>query len=104
VAPALADSKEEATVDGECGDGSADVLVGTKLRRPEVTRGLRRVRRSFPKPDVLIGSEVSALIEHAPTLKHKAIFMLMYSAGLRVSEVLALGLSVVTLPFLLQAV
>jgi len=68
-------------------------LYGTTLSRPEVTRGLRRVRRSFPEPDVLSGSEVSALIEHAPTLKHKAIFMLMYSAGLRVSEVLALKAS-----------
>jgi hypothetical protein len=29
------------------------------------------------------GSEVSRLLEHAPSLKHRALFMLMYGAGAR---------------------
>jgi site-specific recombinase XerD len=62
-------------------------LYGTTLNRPEVTRGLRPVRRTFPEPDVLSGSEVQSVLAHAPSLKHKAMFMLMYGAGLRVSEV-----------------
>jgi integrase/recombinase XerD len=44
------------------------------------------VRQEHPAPDVLSGSEVTRLIEHAPSLKHKALFMLMYGAGLRIGE------------------
>jgi site-specific recombinase XerD len=44
------------------------------------------VRTAHPAPEVLSGSEVARLIAHAPSLRHKALFMLMYGAGLRVSE------------------
>jgi integrase/recombinase XerD len=62
-------------------------LYCTTLGRPNVVRDLRRIAPSFPAPDILSGSEVQRLLEHAPSLKHRAIFMLMYGSGLRVSEV-----------------
>lgn len=68
-------------------------LYTTTLGRPEVTRDLRAVRGSFPAPDVLSGSEVQRLLEQAGSLKHKAMFMLMYGAGLRISEVCKLTAS-----------
>ena len=66
-------------------------LYGATLGKPEVTRELRSVRRTFPAPDVLSGSEVKSVIENAASLKHKAMFMLMYGAGLRISEVCKLS-------------
>lgn len=62
-------------------------LYVATLGRPEVTLGLRPVRRTFPAPDVLSGREVRSVLENAPSLKHRAMFMLMYGAGLRISEV-----------------
>jgi hypothetical protein len=66
--------------------GALRFLFNVTLNRPEVMRGIRTVRVDHPQPDVLSGSEVQLLIEHAPSLKHKALVMLMYSAGLRVAE------------------
>jgi integrase/recombinase XerD len=62
-------------------------LYCTTLRRPEVMAGLRCIRPTYPAPAVLSGSEVRRLFKHTHSLKHKAIFMLMYGSGLRVSEV-----------------
>jgi site-specific recombinase XerD len=36
------------------------------------------------------GSQITALLEHARTPKHLAMFMLLYGTGMRVSEMLAL--------------
>jgi site-specific recombinase XerD len=66
--------------------GALKFLFRTTLGRPTVMEGIRCVRTVHPAPDVLSGSEVQRLIAHAPSLKHKALFMLMYGAGLRVSE------------------
>jgi len=66
--------------------GALKFLFRTTLQRPEVVHGIRSVRQEHPAPDVLSGSEVSRLLEHAPSLKHKALFMLMYGAGLRIGE------------------
>jgi integrase/recombinase XerD len=66
--------------------GALRFLFNVTLNRPEVMRGIRTVRVDHPQPDVLSGSEVQLLIEHAPSLKHKALVMLMYGAGLRVAE------------------
>ena len=68
-------------------------LYTTTLGKPEVTLGLRPVRRSFPAPDVLSGSEVQRVLEHTASLKYRAMFMLMYGAGLRISEVCKLSVS-----------
>lgn len=58
----------------------------TTLDRPSVVQGIRSVRKEYPAPEVLSGSEVSRLLAHAPSLKHRALFMLMYGAGLRIGE------------------
>lgn len=41
-------------------------------------------------PELLSRSEVSSLFEHCLNLKHKVVLMAIYSAGLRVSEAVAL--------------
>jgi integrase/recombinase XerD len=56
------------------------------LGRPEVMLGIRSVRVEHGSPCVLSGSEMLRLLAHAPSLRDKAMFMLMYGAGLRVSE------------------
>lgn len=48
---------------------------------------IRRPKREKKLPSVLNASEVFKIIESIDNLKHKAIIMLIYSAGLRVSEV-----------------
>lgn len=65
-------------------------LFTTTLQRPEVMQSIRSVRQNHTQPDVLSGSEVASLIEHARTLKHRAMFMLLYGSGLRVTEMLFL--------------
>ncbi len=66
--------------------GALRFLFNVTLSRPEVMVGIRLVRADHPQPDVLSGSEVARLLEHAPSLKHKVLMMLMYGAGLRVAE------------------
>jgi integrase/recombinase XerD len=47
-----------------------------------------KVRRH--SPEILSGSEVSRLLDATTSLKYRAIFMLAYGAGLRISEVVSL--------------
>ena len=65
-------------------------LFGTTLQRPEVMATVRVVRTRSRQPDVPSGSQVAALLAHARNAKDRAMFMLLYGAGLRVSEMLAL--------------
>ena len=60
------------------------------LGRPEVMHDIRGVRRQHRAPDILSGGEVERLLAASADIKHRAIFTLLYGAGLRVSEVLAL--------------
>ena len=61
------------------------------LGRPHVMRSIPRVRKHRRAPDVLSGSEVQRLLVARDTdIKHRAMFSLLYGAGLRVSELLAL--------------
>lgn len=60
------------------------------LGRPAVMDGIRRVRDHRSAPEVLTVSEVQRLLAAATTVKHRAMFTLLYCPGLRVSEVLAL--------------
>jgi len=66
------------------------VLYDVTLQRPEVMVGVRAVRTKDRQPDIPSGQQVRALLDAAPSLKHRAMFMLLYGAGLRVSEMLAL--------------
>jgi site-specific recombinase XerD len=60
-----------------------DVVCNRQLNRKQVPY-MKRPRRL---PDVLSRSEVAAIIDATLNTKHKAMFMLAYSAGLRVSEI-----------------
>jgi len=51
---------------------------------------IKRPRKDKKLPIVLSKGEVSKIISSISNIKHKAILMLIYSAGLRVSEVMKL--------------
>ena len=51
---------------------------------------IRNVRAQDRLPDVPSGRQVQSLFDHARTHKDRAIFMLLYGAGMRISEVLRL--------------
>lgn len=66
-------------------------LYGVTLQQPELAAkivGPKRVTQRLP--DVISRSDIERLIEATRSMKHKAILMLAYGAGLRVSEVCAL--------------
>ena len=63
------------------------------LKRPFNMHDVPRVKNSKKLPSVLSFSEVTAILDATVNVKHKAILMTAYSAGLRVSEVLALKVS-----------
>jgi site-specific recombinase XerD len=60
------------------------------LGRPEVMSSVRGVRKQHREPDVLSGSEVERLLSASDNIKHRALFTLLYGAGLRVAELLSL--------------
>lgn len=65
-------------------------LFSTTLGRPDVMATVRAVRVQHHQPDVPSGSEVAALLDCARTVKHRAMLMVLYGCGLRVSEMLHL--------------
>jgi len=62
-------------------------LFRVTLKRPEVVADVVRLKTPMHLPRILSGTEVEGLFAAIPTLKHRAIVMLAYGAGLRVSEV-----------------
>jgi site-specific recombinase XerD len=65
-------------------------LYGITLRRPEVVGRIPRPKVAKTQPDVLAGSEVLRLLAGVESLRHRAILMLAYGAGLRLSEACSL--------------
>jgi len=65
-------------------------LAFRTLIRRDPTAGIPQAKVPRHMPAILSGSEVRRLLEATTSLKYRAIFMLAYGAGLRVSEVLAL--------------
>lgn len=63
------------------------------LKRPFTLNDIPRVKVPKKLPSVLTKSEVKSIIDVTDNIKHKAILMLAYSSGLRVSEVLHLKIS-----------
>src|SRR5207248_7271753 len=63
------------------------------LRKAEVVADLPCPKIPKKLPVVLTPTEVAQLLQAVPNLKHRAILMTAYAAGLRVSEVTALHLS-----------
>ncbi|MGI1660481.1 MAG: tyrosine-type recombinase/integrase [Desulfitobacterium sp.] len=62
-----------------------------KIFIPEVE--LPRPKREEKLPNVLSKEEVLAIFQSTQNLKHRALLTLAYSAGLRVSEVVSLGVT-----------
>ena len=65
-------------------------LYSVTLRRPEVVASIPWPKVAHGVPDILSGSEVTALLDAVEALKHRAVIMTAYGAGLRVSEVCSL--------------
>jgi integrase/recombinase XerD len=61
---------------------------GRRGRNPTV--GVPMAKAPRRTPEILSGSEVKRLLEATTSLKYRAIFLLAYGAGLRVSEVVGL--------------
>jgi site-specific recombinase XerD len=60
------------------------------LGQPELSMAVPRPRREHRLPEVLSPGEVARLLSRSRNLKHRALLMLLYSAGLRVGEVVRL--------------
>ncbi len=65
-------------------------MCETVLGEPTLALRIPRPRRERRLPAVLSPGEVARMLSKARNLKHRALLMLLYSAGLRVSEVVRL--------------
>ena len=61
-------------------------LYNTTLNRHEVVQDIKYPKARIKLPVVLDLSEIEALFSATDNIKHKAILMLIYSSGLRISE------------------
>ena len=61
-------------------------LYGVTLGRPEVAARLPWPRVTTKLPDILDGTEVERLLEAVQGITCRAVLMLIYAAGLRISE------------------
>lgn len=69
---------------------AAKFLYLTTLEAPWGDEQFPRVRRPHKLPVVLSPEEVVQFFDHIPGLRHRAVLMTCYGAGLRVSEAVAL--------------
>ncbi len=65
-------------------------LFETVLGRPHLAIRIPRPRKERRLPEVLSPAEVARLLTRPRNLKHRAIVVLLYSGGLRVSEIVRL--------------
>ncbi len=65
-------------------------LYEVTLRRPEVVAAIPWPKVAHGVPEILSGTEVSQLLDAVESVKHRAVIMTAYGAGLRVSEVCSL--------------
>jgi site-specific recombinase XerD len=66
-------------------------LYRVTLDRPDVVQRLAYPRRAGQRlPEILSPAEIAQLLAAVRSLKHRAMVMILYGAGLRVSEVCAL--------------
>jgi len=65
-------------------------LFAVTLGRPDVVDTVPHPKRHLRKPRILTGSQIEMLADAMPSVKHRAIFMTIYSAGLRISEACSL--------------
>jgi integrase len=60
------------------------------LKKSIATKEIPRPKKGRKLPDVLDQADILKIIDAVENLKHKTILLLIYSAGLRVSEVVRL--------------
>jgi site-specific recombinase XerD len=65
----------------------------TTLKRPFAMRDIPRIKKRKRLPQILSSEEITRLIDLTANLKHRAMLMTIYSAGLRVSEAAHLRLT-----------
>jgi site-specific recombinase XerD len=65
-------------------------LFEAVLGRPRLALAIPRPRKERRLPEVLSAEEVARLLEKTRNHKHRALLMLLYSAGLRVGELVRL--------------
>ncbi len=65
---------------------SALKLYGRKILSIDIKDHIERPSKDKKLPQVLSMEEVKLIFKNTPNLKHRSILMLIYSAGLRVSE------------------
>jgi len=63
------------------------------LKRPELQFRIPRARQPQKLPQILAREEVVALLQNTENLKHRAILMTAYGAGLRLNEICNLKLT-----------
>lgn len=68
-------------------------LYTATLDRPEAVAKIPWPKRAQTLPDILTGEEVEQLFRQIVSLKHRAILMTAYGAGLRISEACSLQTS-----------
>lgn len=64
----------------------------TTLRQPLRKRDLPTTKVTYKLPDILSGDEVKKIIKATGNIKHRTLLMVVYGAGLRVSEAVNLRL------------
>lgn len=72
---------------------SALKLYGSKILKVNISDNIERPSKDKKLPHVLSRNEVKLIFENVENLKHRTILMLIYSAGLRVSEAASIKLS-----------
>ena len=85
----LAEEKQSATSTLNQAINALKFYYGSMLKRKFIYE-VKRPRKDKKLPIVLSKEEVAKIINSVDNLKHKAILMLVYSAGLRVGEVVKL--------------
>lgn len=66
-------------------------LYEVTLRRPEVVAAIPWPKVTHGIPEILSGTEVAKLLDAVDAVKHRAVIMTAYGAGLRISEVCSLN-------------
>lgn len=63
------------------------------LCKPKVVENIRRPKKEYKLPSILSQYEIARIFDTVKNYKHKAILMIIYSAGLRLGEAVALGVN-----------
>jgi len=85
----LAEEKEVSTSSLNIAINALKFYYGEVLKR-DFMYDIKRPKKDKKLPVVLSGEEVSRILSSVDNIKHRALLMLIYSAGLRVSEVIRL--------------